>query len=711
MNTVLLVTLGALGKVAPHASLRNSSSGERLGIISTAELTDVNPNRDRRPANVMSTTTTTNLRRPAHSSSRRLSLDLDGEVAALMNEVQVLSKSQLAADQYASSSQHESADCVAIGMVSKNAPCDPVLAKIINHLQFPAGHNTQCRDTTTLPSGKLWGGGFGADSKFVFPGILAGIIRAGHGVNFLTTTSHRTWLFNDPQDKATLCPGKAWYECYFAAASSCGVPSNEKCQPTKTIVLGPKGEERWPTTSLYHDLCSYMETTSAANIDGNIIWDSKAFTKTRMELPKTYVKTHRPECIATKRTNLPQRSASAQTPPASAALLKKWRDLIGAPSFSTSDPLWKTLRLHATALFFEPNAMLRGHLEDMKASIGWDYGKMVGLHVRHTDMVVENPEIGLASYCSVAARMMAQTGFAHVFIATDDRGITNKRLADCIVATAREEKITLPGEPVVLMQSWARSAGSTTVQAAHAGAAAFGLAAIIDILLISECNAVAITDGSSFSELALMRAFVNGVQIWDVVHCIKEDGPEHKSSFRDVAELVPGIVNHFPPVDKTQWRKRCARDKKHVVIADSRCSIANTQVKLKAKLEKRFDSERDQESECVVEYAEGNRFAGLEQADLCSALCTLSDCSFLVPDAHAGTLMGPNAQGWTEGGPTPCRMIRNGGREACETFSTNRCLTDPAGPFCHGAKPFAKGEYCNVYVATTLAGHAPPIHP
>ena len=112
MNTVLLVTLGALGKVAPHASLRNSSSGERLGIISTAELTDVNPNRDRRPANVMSTTTTTNLRRPAHSSSRRLSLDLDGEVAALMNEVQVLSKSQLAADQYASSSQHESADCV-----------------------------------------------------------------------------------------------------------------------------------------------------------------------------------------------------------------------------------------------------------------------------------------------------------------------------------------------------------------------------------------------------------------------------------------------------------------------------------------------------------------------------------------------------------------------------------------------------------------------
>ena len=645
--------------------------------------------------------------------------DIAAQVAALDKAVEALvappslrggERGRTQAGSSSSAATHHNADCVAAGMSHPLSPCDPVIAKIISHLQFPPLDNDDaastaasiCEIATILPSGSLWGGGFGGDSRFVLPGLIAGMIRSGRGINVISTTCRRTWTFNDPQSATTLCPGKSWYECYFSPSTSCAVPA--KCTPKHPTA----------TRNLYNDLTSFVEdaTTGAAFSDD--LLSAFAFTKSRLDKVFEYVQTHRSECISTPRHDAATHGygGGAKTTPPTARMYEELRARLelrtdhGQALPNIAGAIWSTLRLHATALFFEPNAMLRRFLEDMKTTIGWVPHKMVGIQVRHTDMVVERPEIGLASYCSVAARMMAQTGFTHVFLATDDRGITQKRMADCIVATARLEDTRLPGEPTVLLQHWARSAGSTASQASHAGASAFGIAALIDIILLSECDAVAITDGSSFSELALMRAIVNGVQIWDVVQC----SVEPNQSMRDDFERIPGVVNHFPKTNAIKWKARCQRDVKHVVIADNLCSVTQSEIILNSKLEKRFDSHRDQKTSCVDFKFHG--FAGLEQADLCDALCKDSHCSFLVPIAHAGELVGAKT-GWVEPGSSTnaeCVMIHFAGREACETFTTARCLTDPHNHMCRGAKPLSgKQTYCSVYVATQRDSVAPPI--
>ena len=613
-------------------------------------------------------------------------------------------------------------DCAAIGMGAPNAPCDLELAKVMNHLQFPSRAAESCPRFTTLPTGNLlWGGGFGGDSAYILPELIMGAIDSGRGVNVVGSRCRQTWMFNDPTHHSSLCAGKTWYECYFKPHTSCATPAAcTTATPTAT-------------SNFYNELADFAEDQLYSGAGGfeEARWTSKFFSPTRLAKLREYTHTHHPLCVAAPAaaaaaaaaSRPPSRSrASPPTspPPPPAAALAALRKRVAAlhrNRKAESAPFMRLLQLHAAALFFRPNAMLRAKLDAMKARLAWVEGGMVGIQIRHTDMVAEQPEISLASYCHAAATMMAHSGHTHVFVATDDRTITAERFAACIVAVARDAQITTRARgaplppPIVVMQSWARSDGSTHEQMANAGASSFGLAAIVDIFLLAECSGVAISEHSSFSTLALMLALINGVQMFDVVHC------NHAFfSTRDEFERVPGVRNTLPRSDESAWRKRCARDKKHVVIADDRCDLTATSRALHARLERRISSRAAFHSPCVD--VGKKTFVGLSRYETCEALCgggSSAFCTFVVPIHYAGMLTGKE-EGWMEkpisgggSGGVQCQSIHFATRLDCAIFTTTRyCVAHPSK--CHGAKALVDSTTpldCSIFVATVDSKLAP----
>ena len=464
-------------------------------------------------------------------------------------------------------------DCAFIGMGENN--CDPTLAKVIAHTQFPR----RCTDIAPIPTQQTcmtaleiakrtkagwppfyetWANnGFGSDATTFFPqAIVAGIRNAAPAVFLVPRAPSvlaKFWSFNVKSISTDFCPTRSYGECYFKPISGCVVdpkcPASiidslrtKQCQPQQ---LNSFVAEASATSAISKTLgaakdCGIVRGASAALLRRG--WDSRPPTKA--EVTQVY-------------------------------------GMLGEEA-ALDEPTF-LLQLHTAALAFRPNSDLHAFLAKRGGEIGFTR-RRIGVQVRHSDFIIEHAETRVEAYCIVVAQMMKQTGVYAIFLATDDPDITAKGFATCVVDAAHRKLgwTSLRRKHVhVASQAWKPpGAGETFEQAKKVGMNKFALIALADIMFMSRCDAgLVISARSGFSHLAMMLSVANGkAQHYAQVDCagaVQPGGGHHPTVLKDLdtstgrVEGLPLFVNRFVPPPGVNV---CERGVKRVVFTHQNCA-------------------------------------------------------------------------------------------------------------------------------------------
>ena len=430
------------------------------------------------------------------------------------------------------------AACKAVGMVFKH--CDPVVAAAIAAVQFPPA--SKCAERATYIPTRMCGisrstiptwwsnNGFGSDMAVFLPAAILAAVTNGAPAVFLRETKPSWWVFNDATaatigPRQSFCPANegGWYECFFLPSSTCHVDES---------------------------VCSKVTTPTTECQPASFLPESAAGSALEHDLSTT------PGCSATEWAGALGAQASMRRPPPRTvsrivgAEKQKLLSKLPQPGhgfgtfFITNRDERITWLLHTVALFFQPNARMKAHLVKTKKRIGMT-GRRIGLHIRHSDYIIESEEIAAEAFCVVAAQMARHTGIRAFFLASDDPRITPQVFAKCVKDQAKANKWMelANAELHVARQRDKHVAGSTEDQEYAVGPNKFGMSAVTDLMLLSDCEGFVSSAGSSFSHLARSLAVVKGIttHFWDL-DCVRDRGEIDIDAF---VKAIPGLTNDF----------------------------------------------------------------------------------------------------------------------------------------------------------------------
>lgn len=445
---------------------------------------------------------------------------------------------------------HDAAkDCAMIGMAA--AHCNPTIAKVFAHTQFPANGcaggitpipvRQDCGEGPTMY--ESWAtNGFGSDNRVFLPSIMSAAIELRRPAVFMTPRGREWqsifWLFNKKSNANVVveddfCPHKTYYDCYFKPATTCALdarcPASAvdnyrafECQPEEFIKPA-------------NDLTAFLQKQP-----GGVCGSSE-----------------RADGAGRRATTRPPTQKEIDTVKAIAAKALTAEGMKGGGPYE----------IHTAALFFQLNTKMQGYVADQKRKIGFT-GKRIGVQIRHSDFVIEHPETRVETYCIIVARMMELSGINGIYLATDDPQITPQSFTKCVVKAGRAVlQIKLDASKIsVVSQKWKRGVGSTEDQAARNGANAFALAALTDLILLGDCDALVISGGSSFSHLSMVLAVTKGrAKHFHVVDCAGADVKELVA----LRQLEAKLAKHDAAKGGVSWQLADARKDIEVLTGES----------------------------------------------------------------------------------------------------------------------------------------------
>tara|TARA_B110000208_G_scaffold180827_1_gene230930 strand:- start:453 stop:1889 length:1437 start_codon:yes stop_codon:yes gene_type:complete len=425
--------------------------------------------------------------------------------------------------------------------------------------------------------------GWGADTHSNLGRILQA--AATHRAPALVVAPHHEagwWEFNDW--KNSFCPGKEWYECYFEPYTSCALPAACTAGDDPDIFLSTCGT-------------SSRGFVPESDPEGPIARKIAAL----------------PNCRATAAAaHAPAMSTRVPT----AAEIAKWT---GKGSARTN----MIRAVHAVALFMRPEAKLKQYFETIKQKIGVRRGeKRVGVHIRHSDYIIEGPEVAVGAYCIATAKIMRDTGIRNIYVATDDPAITELSFAECVESHSARLGIAGITGVHVSMQKWGRSSGGdTTAQAIKAGVRDFALAGLVDIHLLADCDALVISAGSGFSMTALyLAASMGKATHYHIMNCAHSE-----QVIMELEMLEKHLPNFHNMYQRGEPPHECIGQLKHVLVRHEKCSV--TDPALEAHIGSTLNV-RGTIGLCIDQYL--NYMPAGEECDL---MCIGGgrSCSFLVP--------------------------------------------------------------------------------
>eukprot|EP00937_MAST-01D_sp_MAST-1D-sp2_P002174 g2174.t1 len=229
---------------------------------------------------------------------------------------------------------------------------------------------------------------------------------------------------------------------------------------------------------------------------------------------------------------------------------------------------------HTLALTLAPLPELQRSMARTKRDIGWRH-PIIGVHMRHGDIWREHAVPSSVAYAEAVAQVYAQTGIPRVFLATNDKRASPATFARLVRTRAEALGVAMPTDLTIIQQGVERQ-DSGEEDKRHEQTHKQAQAAFLDLLLLSESDALVCMFGSGFGKVAtLLGAVRHGLNRFAFVDCDEWGGNVPPAP---ALNWLPGYTRLVPwhglcqrhHLIKPPGRSRWAPDNAHATAAQNR---------------------------------------------------------------------------------------------------------------------------------------------
>tara|TARA_B110000208_G_C11787108_1_gene436008 strand:- start:71 stop:2368 length:2298 start_codon:yes stop_codon:yes gene_type:complete len=675
---------------------------------------------------------------PSRNLETMADIELGRDVDAAIKESMALASfsetSSTAAGAGASSSSSSSSssgssdaaiDCRAIGMGETH--CDPQLAKALAHMQYPlrgkcgvvnavplGTDNMKCNqcfwdNANVVPENEAegrrffkkwshdcfstWGNnGFGSDQDIFLPtAMVASVFSGAHPTVFLRPTTKMNWWQNHDgrSSQHSPCPGQSWYECYFEPHTTCAIEAPCALLEDSNRAHSEACEPR--TAAFVRDMASASDLSIARRADARCASRDRTdrLAARAGQLRPTGSRPPTQAELRTLRHELAEMRDEYDMNFVRDSSLREKMLATGTGKRKLGSLMW---RIHIISLFFRPNDILTKHLDAAKKKLGYRSGGVgrngrIAVHIRHSDYILESPETAVEAYCATTAKMLMQTKFTGIYLATDDKAITPATFKACVKREAAKRGWKLEGELHVAQQAYKRMEGSTEDQLSASGVNAYAMTGLVDTFLLAHCDAFVISGHSGFSYLSMLIALARGkAKHFHIMNCANSMYAHNQLANLD---MIPTFTNEYDPVGVNA----CEGNMKTLLFQHTGCEAALKHPAfakhMPSVVESRFSSVGSKVTMCTPDVIQYQGTSAKLVRRQCKMMCDPANnrrCSMLLPTSYA-TKVKPQ---WTEPGTAPWtkprdEMVGATGCSLIEEITVEQCIA-LAAPQCSSGK-------------------------